>query len=203
MIQNKSNFIFAAILSLAIFSTVIYFSCQKTGNALACDGVVCHNGGSCLKGQCMCPAGYEDSSCSTTVVTKYLGVWNVLQTIRRSDTASRIGKDTMYQVTFEPTTNNSSFFIYNFLGNSEYNQVLCSISQTNSYSFVIDTATNAIMRFDHIHFWSGTGTIYLAFYNGGGRNTQADSIKSGFVYEFINKYGNWQSDSLSWLLTRP
>jgi len=139
MIQNKSNFIFAAILSLAIFSTVIYFSCQKTGNALACDGVVCHNGGSCLKGQCMCPAGYEDSSCSTTVVTKYLGVWNVLQTIRRSDTASRIGKDTMYQVTFEPTTNNSSFFIYNFLGNSEYNQVLCSISQTNSYSFVIDT----------------------------------------------------------------
>jgi hypothetical protein len=199
---KNTKIVYATIIAFISFLSISYFSClQKTGLALACDGVACQNGGYCLKGQCMCPTGYEDSTCSTSVVDKYIGTWNVRQIIITSDSAKQNGHDSLYQIAIVNAGTNTSFFINNFLNNNEYNHIVCSISPTNSYNFTIDTTTNAKMRFDHINFWGGTGTIYLAYSSTNVRNPANDSIIAGFVYKFLNPVVNWQVDTIKWVLT--
>ena len=195
--KSKKNKV--ALMSLVSIS---YFSCEKTGNAAYCDGVVCENGGYCLKGQCLCPTGYEDSACSSTTVSKYIGTWRVQQTIIGSDTAKLIGTDSIYYIDIKQSATSTAFFINNFLNNNEYNQVVCTINNTNSYTFYIDTTTNAAMRFASIHFWGGTGKITLGYFTTGDRHPILDTIVGGFVFKFINPRFNWQVDTMAWKLSR-
>ena len=124
MKNSNRSFIAFAIGVCTVFMSVLYFSCEKTGNAAICDAVVCHNGGYCLKGQCMCPSGFEDSTCSTSTVAKYIGTWSVKQTIIADDSVKNIGKDSTYSIIITTTATPSSFFIYNFLNNNEFNNCL-------------------------------------------------------------------------------
>ena len=167
----------------------------------SCDGILCQNGGSCLKGQCQCPAGYEDSSCSTISATKYLGRWNVHQTIAGSDTAWASGLISSYTLDFVKTSTPTTFFINNFLNDNEYNKVVCSIDPTNTFSFSIDTTTNAAMRFKPIHFWGGKGNIKQGYFPSGDKHQALDTIWASFEYQFVNGLGNWQVDTIQWVLT--
>ena len=190
MRTKKNKLFITAFLALICFLSIGYFSCEKTGNPAYCDGILCQNGGSCLKGQCMCPAGFEDSACSKAIVTKYLGYWNVKQTVIGSDSSKDIGKDSFYTMQIKPTATPRTFFLYNFLGDFQYNQIVCTISGTNSYSFTIDSSTNAAMRFDGCRFLGGFGNLYAH-----------DSIVGGFLFKYINPLHNWQVDTMKIVLT--
>ncbi len=198
---KKNKLVFAVLICLSAFMSVTYFSCEKTGTPAFCDGIRCNNGGSCLKGQCQCPPGYEDSSCATISATKYLGRWNVHQTVIGSDTTYASGLFMDYSIDLVPTATPTTFFVNNFLNDNEFNKLVCTINPTNTFAFVMDTTTNAAMRFKPIHFWGGNGTISLGYFPSGDKHQALDTINAKFVYQFINRMGNWQVDSLQWVLT--
>ncbi len=50
------------IITLALFSTVVYTGCDKTETD-KCANVSCKNGGSCNNGTCYCPSGYTGTNC--------------------------------------------------------------------------------------------------------------------------------------------
>jgi hypothetical protein len=56
---------------VAIAGTVLYTSCEKN----PCNHVNCLNGGSCNKGTCRCPTGYEGPQCETKAVSRFIGVY--------------------------------------------------------------------------------------------------------------------------------
>lgn len=62
----------SALMTVGTFSTVVYTSCTKD----ACKGVTCQNGGTCDGGTCVCPTGYEGSSCETASRTKIIKIWS-------------------------------------------------------------------------------------------------------------------------------
>ena len=192
MKHSKNRFILSVVAAFALLLSVGYFSCQKgSGTALACDGVSCQNGGYCLKGQCMCPTGYVDSTCSTAIVSKFVGAWNVWQVCTGSDNPAAIGKDSAYVMTIKASATPTAFLLYNFMGNNEYSQLVCTISPTNSYNFTIDTITNAAMRFANISFNGGGGTFYLA-------KDGSDSVIVGSYWlKDINALAKWETDTFS------
>ena len=189
MKNSKRKILTAIALTVSVFMTVLYYSCEKTGNALPCDGISCQNGGYCLKGQCICPTGYEDSTCSTAIVQKYFGSWNVTQKVVGSD--SSLINDTTYTMFIKASSTPTAFFLYNFMGNYEYNKVVCTLDPTNSFHFTIDTTANAAMWYANIHFYGGQGLLY-----------HKDTISGGFKYKHLNKYTTWVVDTVSLFITR-
>ena len=59
----------SALLTVSAFCAVIYTSCKKDD----CKDVVCNHGGTCSGGSCICPTGYEGTSCETR---SFLGSWS-------------------------------------------------------------------------------------------------------------------------------
>ncbi len=181
---------------MAIFLSAGYYSCQKSpGSALVCSGVTCQNGGYCLKGQCMCPTGYVDSTCSTAIVSKFVGAWDVVQTLTGSTNRSMIGYDSAYVLTIKASATPTSFLIYNFMGNNEYSQLVGTLSSTDSYNFTIDSITNAAMRFANISFHGGQGRFYLA------KNGNDSVITASFWLKDINAQALWETDTFSMKMT--
>ena len=57
--RQAPRIIFTAILTLFVFTTVIYTACKKD----KCKDITCQNGGTCSDGVCNCPANYSGSKC--------------------------------------------------------------------------------------------------------------------------------------------
>ncbi len=67
------------LTSLTAFSAVLYVSCGKniSGNDNSCQAIACAHGGTCAKGSCICPAGYEGNNCEITTRDRFVGSWQV------------------------------------------------------------------------------------------------------------------------------
>jgi hypothetical protein len=63
--------ILTTALFIAFTSIVLYSSCEKD----PCTDITCKNGGSCANGVCKCPTGYEDPTCSTPSIARFVGVY--------------------------------------------------------------------------------------------------------------------------------
>lgn len=80
MHSNRRNFLYAKItatLTIILFIAVSYSSCIKDN----CTGIVCQNNGICVEGVCTCAPGYFGASCEQTWSTRFLGTWQVTDTI--------------------------------------------------------------------------------------------------------------------------
>ena len=60
-------------LIASAFGAVVYSSCAED----KCKAIVCANGSVCNQGACICPTGYEGSSCEVTNRDRFKGTWQV------------------------------------------------------------------------------------------------------------------------------
>ena len=207
MLTKNKNLVVTTILSAVIAFMLIYTaSCSKVGPSAAnCENYPCFNGGYCHvdtflvksvktpEHHCICPTGYDGYNCSNVVVTKYLGTWDVLQTNIGSDSANCKGKDTTYQVLLATAGSPPTFFMNNFFGLSNYNDLVCSLDSTNSYNFVIDTLSAFHMYYDHFRLLQqGTGSI----------SADSSTITAKIWIRHLNATTNWQNDTFTLKMTQ-
>ncbi len=69
--KSIKHIVFAAFVTLGVFSAVVYTSCTKD----ACKGVTCDNGGTCSGGNCTCVTGYYGTSCDSVYRNDYVGTY--------------------------------------------------------------------------------------------------------------------------------
>jgi EGF-like domain len=149
MNNKNSSILVAAVATLLCFVSVFYFSCTKKNSNPRCTGIVCLNQGYCdTLGVCVCPAGYEGKTCGTASVSKYINTWDVRSTIIHSSDSSANGTDSNYVVYIAATATPTTFFIRNFYGNWEYNNVVCIIDTGRSDSFFFDISQQDFHMFN-------------------------------------------------------
>jgi hypothetical protein len=65
------------LASAFLLSTVAFLGgCKKD----PCKNVTCLNGGSCMDGSCICPAGFEDFNCGVDSRVKFIGLYSAIET---------------------------------------------------------------------------------------------------------------------------
>ena len=214
MVNKKSGVIVAAMLCLCCVLSVIYISsCTKTANNPSCDNVVCQNGGYCtiidtsiydkttgklskyypVREQCNCPAGTEGPLCATISESKYIGTWNVKQTVIGSDTAKQVGKVVYYPAYLLKSATPTTFFINNLCDSNNYNDIVCTIDSTNSSNFIIDTLTDFHMFYQHFKLTQqGIGSI----------SGDGSTITATIWTRHLNYNVNWQNDTLQLVMTQ-
>ena len=174
-------------ITAGILLAFAYQSCVKPGGPRLCNNVECLNGSYCLKGQCMCPAGYEGTNCATPAVDKFIGAWRVRQVVTGSDSFKVKGKDTTYTIQINRTTTPTTFFIDNFLGDPQFNSIVGIIDSTYKYSFCLDTARDLNMWYKNINIRFGSGGEFVS---------SPKSIWASVILRYINYNHNWQVDTL-------
>ena len=198
MVNKKSSFIIAAIVSIFSFIIVAHTSCKKNENSPnVCEGVVCQNNGYChvdtlhgLHWVCVCPTGYEGNYCETISVAKYIGTWDVKQVVTGSDSLNFKGVTYLYTAFLKETATPTTFFINNVSNDPFYNDIICTLDSGNSNHFYIDTISAFHMVYDHYKILYGSGMIY-----------NSDSISATFATRHLSATTNWINDTFFLTIT--
>lgn len=102
------------------FGSVLYSSCKKDSTTqpsdTKCINVVCQNGGTCMSGVCYCPAGYEGDKCEQESVSRYVGEWDVTETINGSSKPANVGRVNLYVMKIRKGSKALDILIDNFMG---------------------------------------------------------------------------------------
>lgn len=119
---------FALALTLTVFSSVVYVSCNKTDNNSSgiddCANVVCQNGGSCFKGLCTCPSGFEGEFCGTKSNQRYIGSWKIDETVTGSSEAANVGKTKSYNINVSAKNGTATILnVEGFFGDPSYGDI--------------------------------------------------------------------------------
>lgn len=165
----------ATLIVMAAFTIIVYSACKKEEYTYVdeCADVSCQNGANCFKGTCLCPAGFSGDFCEDVWLSRYLGRWEVKQTIAISNKDGRQWQESSYFMTVKRKGNsNTSFLIDGFMGNPAYNNVPCKIGVNNDGGF--DVSTKFIFTNNHtvagtqIVIEEGEGNVNFLGQNMGG-----------------------------------
>lgn len=148
--RQGKNVLTTAIAVLLAFAGVLYTSCKKDETTQPtddkCAGVVCQNGGSCISGICYCTAGYEGDKCEKASVSRYVGSWDVTETINGSSKATNRGKVNFYVMKISKGTYPLDILIDNFMGMG-YNNIKGTIGRKyGSGTLLSDVVTNYVLN---------------------------------------------------------
>lgn len=144
MRSTGKSFVVTLLITLSAFLSVAYTACNKTEVTPSedlCKSITCQNGGTCFKGKCSCPGGFEGTYCETRAINKFTGTWKLTEKITGSTIAANIGTEKTYSVTISTAQgSNVDFFINNFMGNDGYDNVPCRMGtnakmETASYNY--------------------------------------------------------------------
>lgn len=156
-----------SLFVIAMFTLAVYTSCEKKPDYVyidECENVVCENDGVCYSGLCSCVAGFEGESCEKKWISRYIGNWEVTETVDISNKDGRKGTQYNYVMKIAQNgTSNTGILIDNFMGNADYNDVSCRIgidedgalATSTVYSFV----ANQVISNSAITIISGEGTV--------------------------------------------
>lgn len=112
MKARLKSIILSALSVAAIFTTVTVTSCNDD----PCKAIICSYGGTCTKGDCICPSGYEGTHCEIVTREKYRGVWTVFENGTVNDAAQ-------YEITFVNAEGATEMTINNFYNRFALNEV--------------------------------------------------------------------------------
>lgn len=192
MVIKKSGLVITVLGILSVVLSVTYVSsCTKPleDRPWSCNYVVCTNGGACDSGKCVCPVGFEGTDCSVKTVEKYYGHWTAHFKTIGSDSASQLGKDTVYPMELKASATYTTFFIYNFNNNKNYSNILCKVDSVRKEIFIIDSTMAQNMFYDQYRIKGGWGVMY-----------RSDSIAGRVWTRSLNRSFNWQNDTFDYYL---
>ncbi len=110
---------------LLAFGSVLYSSCKKEANPVVTDAkcatVVCQNNGSCMGGVCYCVSGYEGDFCEKASVNRYIGKWDVQETVSGSTKGVNIGTKRYYVMDIRKGKMALDILFDNFMGEGHNN----------------------------------------------------------------------------------
>lgn len=119
------NVVLTTILTISVFSAVIYTSCKKD----KCSNVICLNLGACDGGNCYCPTGYEGRRCDTLARNKFIF------TFQGIDSCTKTGVQ-QYPVRMLANLDKPlEFTMHNLLNNPD-DSAICTIQATDSFTFL-------------------------------------------------------------------
>ncbi len=121
------NVMLTFCLALVVLSAVIYTACNKN----KCDKVVCINNGVCYGGSCVCPVGFEGTSCQTLSRQKFIFTYN------GGDTCGSSGYEGIPGYVCYRTSYDSLTMIMRHILNNTWMIVrVCTIQSTDSFTFI-------------------------------------------------------------------
>ncbi len=127
MVRRKGVNVLATTFAVILaFGSVLYTSCKKDNTTPAvdtkCANVVCQNGGKCVEGVCYCAVGYEGDKCDKASISRYLGDWDVTETIKGSSKQANVGKINFYVIKIRKGSMALDILMDNFIGGG-YNNI--------------------------------------------------------------------------------
>ena len=91
------------LLTVAVFSSVLYTSCNKN----KCGNTTCANGGTCSSSLCVCPTGYSGNSCQTGWSDPFIGTYKC----SRNNCSPAVTGDTAWISAITKASTNSGYTI--------------------------------------------------------------------------------------------
>ncbi len=181
---------FAVAFTLLAFSSVTYFSCNKPDQGTtidACNSVTCQNGGTCFKGICTCPAGFEGEFCETKSTSRYIGDWEVTEEITGSSKPSRIGAKQTYNINISEKSNTrTTLNVKGFLGNAAYGDIEWKIGLAPGFievnNILVESDTIAMPTNYVFTRNQSVANSYISIKKGNGSINSLGTVFSGVVY---------------------
>ncbi len=196
MKKLKSGILLTAITTLLAFMSVLYISsCNNKAPSLSptsCENVVCQHGGYCNQGVCLCPTGYQDSRCGTKWNSKFVGRWNVVETVTSSDTYDTIGAQRYYQVVIDTTAVPKEIFISGLRGNGTYTDV----------TGLIDSTTIGFQIQAYIPGNNGNFTIVGGYAQITKIKNTADTASGIYYTDYLNAQSIREHDTIKFIMTK-
>lgn len=197
MKKLKTGILFTAITTMLAFMSVLYISsCNNKAPGLSpfsCENVNCQNGGTCNQGQCTCPVGYQDSRCSTPSKAKFVGIWNIIETVTASDTYDSVGNQRNYQVIIDSAQKvPNDIHIGGLHGNGTYTDIEGVIDSTN-----IGLSIQPYTPISNGNFNIKGGYAYLAII----KNSH-DTAFGTYYTDYINGQFVREHDTISFFMTK-
>jgi hypothetical protein len=143
MNHSGKSVLVTLFITLAAFFSVGYTACKKTETTPStdlCATVVCKNSGTCFKGKCTCPGGYEGSNCETKATGRYLGNWKITEKVYWSTDSVNLNTEKTYLVSIAQDPEATvDLLINNFMGNDTYDNIGLRIGTNNKGEYTTYT----------------------------------------------------------------
>ncbi len=183
MIRSIKSILNTGIVFLALFITETSTSCNKGNNQYVPDVIkrypVCANGGivDSFHYICLCPLGYEDTTCEVESRPKFIGNWSVSEKGSRSGAAQ-------YAVNIQAGTNIYDVVIRNF-NNYFLNPIKGYVSRDTIY--ILSQADQGKQVF-------GMGYIYSDLTGGKNGRIFLSYVVTNSITTLVNDYGYFSND---------
>jgi hypothetical protein len=163
-------------LTALVFLAISFVACkqkEETPKPDKCTGITCENGGMCVDGNCTCARGYEGYKCEKRWLSRYLGNWEITETVAASSDLTRKGLVKKYIASIKEKDNNPTrFFIDDFMGNPAYDGVSCDIALNNNGGY------ENSLHYIFTKFQSVAGS-YVSIRKGEGTVNESGSVMFG------------------------
>ena len=191
----RKTYTYVILVVLTVFlglSSLTYTSCKRItegDETYGCDTVTCENWGTCYKGKCTCPSGFDGMSCEIALAEKFIDTgWTVNEVVVKSSVGSWIGTSAQYIIRTRPGYTPTSFFVDSIWGDKYKSNIVCEIKSPTTFEI---GQFQPINNADAFKIWGGFGSI----------DTVGVDKMTGTYYRFISDSAGVRTDTVDFTFT--